>query len=122
MKITLCGSARFEPIWHEMNKRLGLAGHICYSLMTFPSIEGDKSWYTPKQKEMLDLVHLAKIEESDAIVVLNKDHYVGESTRREIRWAQLRNKKIFWLESSTHNGEERYPTVCQLVPNITKDL
>src|SRR6266446_7070054 len=98
MKFTICGSARYEKEWHEYNKQLGLAGHIAYGLMTYPSIEGDKTWYTPKQKEMLDLVHLAKIEESDAIFVINKDGYIGESTSREIKWARLRRKMIVWLE------------------------
>lgn len=98
MKFTICGSAKFESAWHEYNKKLGLAGHISYSLMTFPSIEGDKSWYTEEQKELLDLAHLAKIEESDAILVLNIDDYIGDSTRREIRWAKLRDKHVYYVE------------------------
>ena len=98
MKFTICGSARFEPEWHEWNKRLGLMGHISYSLMTFPSVEGSKSWYTTAQKEQLDLAHLAKIEESDAVFVINKDGYIGESTTREIMWAILRGKKLYSLE------------------------
>lgn len=98
MKFTICGSAKFEPLWHEWNKKLGLMGHISYSLMTFPSVEGQKTWYTPEEKELLDLAHLAKIEESDAILVLNKDGYIGESTSREIKWAEMRNKRIIYLE------------------------
>jgi hypothetical protein len=98
MKFTICGSAKFESLWHEWNKKLGLMGHISYSLMTFPSIEGGKTWYTSEQKELLDLTHLAKIDASDAILVLNKDGYIGESTAREIRWARLRDKRIFYLE------------------------
>lgn len=96
MILTLCGSARFEPYWHEANKQLGLAGHICFSLMTFPSVEGGKSWYTPEQKWSLDLAHLAKIEESDGVVMLNIDGYLGESSLRELQWARLREKLIFW--------------------------
>jgi hypothetical protein len=96
MKLTLCGSLRFEPYWHEANKQLGLAGHICYSVMTFPSIEGDKTWYTPEQKWILDLVHFAKIEESDGVVMLNIDDYLGENSLRELAWARMRNKKVFW--------------------------
>ena len=100
MKLTLCGSARFEPYWHEANKQLGLAGHICYSLMTFPSIEGNKTWYTPDQKWTLDLAHLAKIEESDGVVMLNIDGYLGESSLRELQWARMRQKRIFWTFES----------------------
>lgn len=99
MKITLCGSARFEAQFHEWNKRLTLAGHTVYSLAAYPSQNGDnKNWYTEDQKIMLDLVHLSKIEESEAIVVLNVDDYVGESTRRELNWAVVRGKEVYWLE------------------------
>ncbi len=96
MILTLCGSAKFEPYWHEANKQLGLAGHICFGLMTYPSIEGDKTWYTPEQKWTLDLAHFAKIEESDGVVMLNIDAYLGESSSRELEWARMRNKLIYW--------------------------
>ena len=108
MKFTICGSARFEAEWHEWNKRLGLMGHISYSLMTFPSVEGSKSWYTPDQKWVLDLAHLAKIEESDAVLVLNVGGYIGESTGREILWAKLRNKQVYFLESRTGELDASY--------------
>ena len=96
MILTLCGSARFEPYWHEANKQLGLAGHICFSLMTFPSVETSKTWHTDDEKWTLDLAHFAKIEESDGIVLLNIDGYLGESSLRELKWARMRNKLIFW--------------------------
>lgn len=97
MILTLCGSARFEDYWHEANKQLGLAGHICFSIMTFPSVElGEKNWHTDDQKWTLDLAHFAKIEESDGIVLLNVGSYLGESSLRELKWARMRNKLIFW--------------------------
>lgn len=100
MKFTLCGSARFEREWHEWNKRLGLMGHISYSLTTFPSVEGAQTWYSLDQKEILDLAHLAKIEESDAILVLNIGGYIDESTAREIKWARMRKKLIYFVEEA----------------------
>lgn len=114
MKLTLCGSARFEPYWHEANKQLGLAGHICYSLMTFPSVEGSKSWYSEDQKAMLDLAHLLKIDESDGVVMLNIDRYLGESSLRELKWARLKGKEIFWtLDDERRNryNNERYARI-----------
>jgi hypothetical protein len=98
MIFTLCGSAKFEKVWHEANKQLGLAGHIAFSLMTFPSVEGSKSWYTEAKKTILDLAHLAKIEASDAVLMLNVNQYLGESSLRELEWARMRTKEIFWLE------------------------
>lgn len=96
MILTLCGSARFEKHYHAANKLLGLSGHICFALMTYPSIEGQKSWYTEDEKWGLDLAHFAKIEESDGVVMLNVDGYLGESSLRELRWARMREKLIFW--------------------------
>ncbi|SRR5580765_2030738 len=100
MKFTICGSSKPEQEWHEWNKKLGLAGHIAYSLATFPSIEGEKVWYTPEQKETLDLGYLLKITNSDAVLMLNKDDYLGESSLRELKWARMNDKEIFWLEPS----------------------
>lgn len=97
MKITLCGSLKFEKVFHEWNEKLTLAGHTVYCCPS--SHAGVKDWYTEAQKQTLDLVHLSKIEESDAIFVLNVGGYVGESTRREIEWARIRQKKILALEN-----------------------
>lgn len=112
MIFTLCGSAKFEPEWHLWNKRLGLMGHISFSLMTFPSVEGSKTWYTPKQKETLDLAHLAKIEESDAVLLLNKDGYLGESSMREFKYSLMRSKYIFLLEPQHYDFH--YPGVWDI--------
>jgi len=99
MRITLCGSAKFEPVFHKWNKDLTLAGHVVYGLAVYPSyMGGDKNWYTDHEKTMLDLIHLCKIDNSDAVVVLNVGGYVGESTQREIHWAQAKAKKIYFLE------------------------
>ena len=109
MILTLCGSARFEPYWHEANKQLGLAGHICFGLMTYPSIEGSKTWYTEDQKWTLDLAHLAKIEESDGVVMLNINYYLGESSLRELQWARMRAKQIYWtLDYPTRKSNESW--------------
>lgn len=99
MILTLCGSAKFEPWFHAWNKALTLSGHVVISLGAFPSIECEKNWYTDEQKLTLDMVHLSKIEESDAIVVLNCFGYIGESTMREIEFARVRDKQLYFLET-----------------------
>lgn len=102
MKITLCGSARFETEYHEWNKKLTLAYHVVHGLSTYPSIEnGSKDWHdNDHRKVILDLAHLAKIEESDAIFVINKNDYIGDSTRQEVCWARMRGKRVYWLEAT----------------------
>lgn len=100
MIVTLCGSARFERWFHAWNKALGLAGHAAFGLCVYPSqMEGKREWYTPRQKDMLDQVHTAKIKASDAVIVLNVFAYVGESTLNELDVARWSGKKVYVLES-----------------------
>jgi hypothetical protein len=100
MKITLCGSTRFKKEYQEANTRLSQAGHIVY---TIAWAKEDESAATPGQamdpitKETLDLVHLGKILNSDSILIVHDgSRYIGDSTRREILWAQMHGKGIFW--------------------------
>jgi hypothetical protein len=102
MKITLCGSTRFRPEYEAMNRDLSIKGHIVYSVACFGN-GGDA--LTDTEKELLDLVHLKKIMESDAIVVVGSvdgKPYVGESTRREIRWAKMLGKGVYYAAYDNH--------------------
>jgi hypothetical protein len=103
MRLTLCGSTRFKNEYQEANTKLSLAGHVVYSVAW---AKEDESAATPGEKmdaqtkENLDLVHLAKILNSDAIVVVGRGEdgkpYVGSSTRREIVWAQMNGKFVYF--------------------------
>ena len=112
MKITLCGSTRFREQFELWNKRLTLAGHIVYSVSGFGH-SGDS--FTPEEKEHLDLIHLRKIAESDAVAVIDIDGYIGDSTRREIAWAKLNDKLVYYVSNAntpsiyqTRTGSPRY--------------
>ena len=50
---------------------------------------------------MLDDMHRRKIDLSDEIFVINVGNYIGESTRNEIEYAKLTNKKIQYLVSTS---------------------
>lgn len=104
MIITLCGSARFENLFHEWNEALTMTGHTVFSLAVFPSTKGGhKGWYTMREKIILDKVHKDKISASNAIVVLNHDGYIGDSTRSEIEFAAGLNKQLFSIEPMPEN-------------------
>ena len=47
---------------------------------------------------MLDDMHLRKIDLADEIYVINVGGYIGESTRREIAYAEKTGKKVNYLE------------------------
>lgn len=108
--VVLCGSARFEAGFKEASKRLGLMGYVVIGLSSYPSENnGDKNWYTPVEKEMLDLVHLEKVRMADVVLVIDgtptfdsdrsADPYFGYSTSREILWARMHDRPLISLMS-----------------------
>ena len=94
MKITLCGSTRFMDAFNDWNVRLTECGHLVYSVCRVTTQQQVDA--TPAKKEILDRVHKQKIDASDAILVLNHNGYIGESTRSEIAHAKAAGKRIFY--------------------------
>ena len=95
--ITLCGSTRFKNEFLEVQKRLTLEGNIVISVGLFGHSGDDVVW-TEGVKDMLDRQHLAKIDLADEIFVINVRGYIGDSTRREIAYAEFKGKSISYLE------------------------
>lgn len=106
MIITLCGSTRFKDEYELVAKELALQGHTVLSVNLFA--HADNIELTQEQKIRLDNAHKQKISISDAIYVINKGQYIGESTYGEIDWAERLGKKIFFLEDidTTPTAEE----------------
>ncbi len=94
--ITLCGSTRFRDEFFEAQKRLTLQGYIVISVGLFGH-SGDQEVWTEGTKEMLDDMHLRKIDLADEIFVVNPGGYIGASTRNEIAYAKANNKKVNYL-------------------------
>lgn len=94
--ITLCGSTRFKDEFMEAQKKLTLEGNIVLSVGLFGH-SGDEEVWTPGTKDMLDDMHLRKIDMADEIYVVNVDGYIGESTKREIAYAESHGKKVNYL-------------------------
>ena len=53
---------------------------------------------TPEIKLMLDDIHKRKIDMSDKFYVINKNGYIGESTKSEIAYAIKTEKTVTYLE------------------------
>ena len=94
--ITLCGSTRFKEQFIKVQKELSLQGNIVISVGLFGHTGDDEVW-KPGVKEMLDDMHLRKIDMADEIFVINVNGYIGESTQREIAYAQQTGKAIKYL-------------------------
>ena len=97
--ITLCGSTRFKDAFLEAQKRLTLDGNIVISVGLFGHSGDDEVW-TEGTKEMLDDMHLRKIDMADEIFVVNVGGYIGSSTRREIEYAKKTGKPVQYLVNS----------------------
>ena len=98
--ITLCGSTRFKDEFIATQKRLTLEGNIVISVGLFGH-SGDEEAWKPGTKEMLDDMHLQKIDLADEIFVINPGGYIGESTRKEIAYAERTGKKVRYLTAES---------------------
>lgn len=94
--ITLCGSTKFKEQFLEIQKKLTLEGNVVISVGLFGH-SGDEEVWKPGIKEMLDRMHLSKIDMSDEIFVINVDGYIGESTKSEIAYAIAHGKNVKYL-------------------------
>lgn len=95
--ITLCGSTKFKDDFIKEQKRLSLEGNIVISVGMFGH-SGDNEVWSEGTKEMLDDMHKRKIDMSDEIFVINKNRYIGSSTKSEIEYAIAHNKPVNYME------------------------
>lgn len=121
MKICLIGSSRFLDRYQEVNRKLSLAGHVVYSIAAITSaaqVGSKEDPITPDEKETLDLVHLLKIQESEALyLITDETGYIGESTRREIKWAQMLGIKVYLTNHALEEHLLKY-----IAPDIPGDI
>lgn len=97
--ITLCGSTRFKDEFLKVQKQLTLEGNIVISVGFFEHADGEfENAITPEIKVMFDDMHKRKIDMSDEIYVINKNGYIGESTKSEIEYAIKTGKRVDYLE------------------------
>lgn len=102
--VCLCGSTRFWRTFQEASLRETLAGKIVLSIGAASGTDDEHFGNLPKEeydrvKMMLDRLHMHKIELADEVLILNVDNYIGESTARELAYAQSLGKVVrFWEE------------------------
>jgi hypothetical protein len=101
--VCLCGSTRFKEQFTDCQLSETIAGRIVLTIGC--NMKSDQQIFghlEPKElraiKARLDVLHFAKIDLADEILVLNVNRYIGESTEREIEYAAMRGKKIRYIE------------------------
>ncbi len=101
--VCLCGSTRFYGVFSKLNLEETLAGKIVLSIASDRQTEETifdsmNEIELEELKQKLDKLHFQKIDLADEILVVNVGGYVGESTTREIFYAQENRKHVRWLE------------------------
>lgn len=96
--VTLCGSTRFKEDFLKETERLTLEGHVVLSVGVFG--HADCRELSIPMKRMLDELHKEKIRMCDEILVINRNGYIGDSTKSEITYAELLGKNIKYLEET----------------------
>lgn len=99
--ITLCGSTKFKDEFIHLTEEFTLKGYIVLSVGLFGHADNKfGTIITPEVKNMLDELHKAKIKMSDEVFIINKNRYIGDSTKSEIEYAKSLNIPIHYLEDN----------------------
>ena len=93
--ITICGSMKFVQEMMEISEKVELQGNVVLMPLYNPS-RPNKDSFTEEEILILDKMHRARIKLSDAILVVNVNGYIGDSTKSEIEFAKSLNKEIIY--------------------------
>ena len=101
--VCLCGSTRFTEQMLVKQWELTKQGIIVLSWCALPNwyFSGEDKTHIGDQegvKEIVDEVHLRKIDLADKVIVINIGNYIGQSTAREIAYAKALAKPVEYVE------------------------
>lgn len=107
--ICICGSSKFAPEAAVIAWELEKQGKLVLGLRLLPSSYKTKGSHVAEKEgvaEILDELHLRKIEMSDRIFICNLNGYIGDRTQYEIEYAQKLGKPISYLETIAKHREK----------------
>jgi hypothetical protein len=107
--VCLCGSTRFWRTFQQASLQETMAGKIVLSIGAASGTDDEHFGNLPRDeydrvKAMLDELHLRKIDLADEVLILNVGGYIGESTARELAYAQAHGKRVRYLEAPHAEG------------------
>ena len=91
--ITLCGSLKFQKEMMMVAEKMALEGN-CILTPVYPVLENIER--TEDQLIKLKEAHFKRIELADAILIINVNNYIGNSTNLEIEYAKKLGKEILY--------------------------
>lgn len=99
--ITLCGSLKFQKEMMIVAEKMALEGN-CILTPVYPTLDNIER--TEEQLIKLKEAHFKRIELSDAILVVNVNNYIGNSTNLEIEYAKKLEKEIIYYTDLIKNN------------------
>ena len=99
--ITLCGSLKFENEMMIIAEKMALEGY-CILTPVYPVLENVER--TEEQLMKFKEEHFKRIELSDAILVVNVNNYIGNSTNLEVEYAKKLGKEIIYYTDLIKNN------------------
>lgn len=100
--VCICGSTRFIELmaakaWEfEKQGIMALSPHLLPAW--YSGVKADHQAEAEGVADILDELHLKKIDMADSVFVVNVGGYIGERTRAEIAYAFKQGKPIEYLE------------------------
>lgn len=99
--ITMCGSTRFKKEYLEWSEKLIYGGAVVIVCPIF--FHADNVKLDMSKIGLLRDIQKQKIRMCDEIFVVNKDGYIGKSTKEEIEYAKGLGKKVVFMEPEEEN-------------------
>lgn len=100
--ITICGSYKFKKEMIYIAEKQTLQGNC---VLMPNELTKRKENYTEQEIVLIDQMHKEKIKISDAILVVDVDNYIGNSTKKEIKYAKSLNKEIIYYTDLMKRSE-----------------
>ena len=110
--VTICGSSRFIKYMFLAHHKLNSDGIMAFlpDLDPYADIPTESTPFNAEAQVMQD----AKISLSDAILIINVDGYIGESTFHEFKLARKLGKVIEWFDRSEETMEKTRNRLIEL--------
>lgn len=74
---------------------MSIKGYIVLSPLVYNQT-GENPLCGEENKIILDYVQKEKIRQSDLVLVIDKDKYIGSSTKNQIEYAKFLNKRVLY--------------------------
>lgn len=93
--VLLIGSTKFKDVFLEVEEKLALKGYLVFTPSVYNQ-SGEVPGCGVETKKILDTAAKMKVCRSDIVIVIDKDGYIGSSTKKQIEWAELLNKPVLY--------------------------